>query len=83
MEPQELKNLSKDIDLAYKSLGQASLNKKSEIQNLIFRRSIYIVKDLKKGSILDKNSIRRIRPGYGLAPKYYDEILGKKNQQEC
>tara|TARA_B100000035_G_scaffold172621_1_gene147297 strand:+ start:916 stop:1935 length:1020 start_codon:yes stop_codon:yes gene_type:complete len=79
MEPQELKNLSKDIDLAYKSLGQASFEqKKSEIQNLIFRRSIYIVKDLKKGSILDKNSIRRIRPGYGLAPKYYDEILGKK-----
>ena len=79
MEPKELKQLSKDIDLAFKSLGEASFKqKKSELPNMIFRRSIYVVKDLKKGAVLDKESVRRIRPGYGLAPKYYNEILGKK-----
>tara|TARA_B100000035_G_scaffold199387_1_gene170409 strand:+ start:723 stop:1745 length:1023 start_codon:yes stop_codon:yes gene_type:complete len=79
MEPKELKELSEDIDLAFKSLGEASFKqKKAELPNMIFRRSIYVVKDLKKGDVLDKESVRRIRPGHGLAPKYYNEILGKK-----
>jgi len=46
--------------------------------SLKFRRSLYITKDLKEGDVLTKDNLRVIRPGYGLAPKYYEQLLGKK-----
>ena len=46
--------------------------------NAIFRRSIFVVKDMKKGEVFNKDNIRSIRPGLGLKPKFFDEILGKK-----
>jgi N-acetylneuraminate synthase len=45
---------------------------------LAFRRSIYFVRDLKAGQIITSEDIRRIRPGFGLPPKFYDDIIGKK-----
>jgi N-acetylneuraminate synthase len=42
----------------------------------VFRRSLYFVKDLKLGHVITQNDIRRIRPGHGLAPKHYNELLG-------
>ena len=45
--------------------------------NKKFRRSIYFVKDLKKGHKISPNDIRRIRPGYGLEPKYFDSLIGR------
>ena len=79
MEPHELKDLCKKAKLVHKSIGKASFEKKkAEVENIKFRRSIYIIKDLKKGEELDETNIRRIRPGYGLAPKYFDDVLGKK-----
>ena len=48
-----------------------------ELTNLRFRRSIYFVKPLNKGQKITKEDIRRIRPGYGLKPKYFDEVVGK------
>jgi sialic acid synthase SpsE len=51
---------------------------KAEEKSRIFKRSIYVVEDIKDGEIFTKRNIRVIRPGDGLAPKYYDEILGKK-----
>ena len=50
---------------------------KLEKDNLIYRRSIYFVKDLKKGAIITKDDIKRIRPGYGLKPKYFDSLIGR------
>ena len=79
MEPEELRNLCEKALLVYKSLGRASFEKKEvEVENIKFRRSIYFIQDLKKGDEINIKNIRRIRPGYGLAPKYFNEILGKK-----
>ena len=66
-------------NIAWKSLGtnKEFLRPESELENLIFRRSIYFVQDLKAGEKVTKNHIRRIRPGYGISPKYYYEIIGK------
>lgn len=48
-----------------------------ELANKKFRRSIYFVKDLKKGQKVSIADVKRIRPGYGLEPKYFDEVVGK------
>lgn len=64
---------------AWQSLGRVDYGRKSSEQgNVKFRRSLYFVKDLKAGEVIDESSIRSVRPGFGLPPKFYDEILGKK-----
>ena len=77
MEPHELKSLCSSVEMAYDALGKGSFEmKKAEEANIKFRRSIYVVKDIKKGEKFTNNNIRRIRPGYGLPPKKYDDIIG-------
>lgn len=49
-----------------------------EESNVVFKRSIFCVKDIKAGEPLTEDNIRVIRPGYGLEPKYYERILGMK-----
>ncbi|MBC98976.1 MAG: pseudaminic acid synthase [Halobacteriovoraceae bacterium] len=78
LEPYELKKLVKETSTAFSSLGCANYDRKSsEKENIVFRRSIYFTKDLKKGDEITKENIRRIRPGFGIAPKFYNEILGQ------
>ena len=50
----------------------------SEKQNKVFRRSLYFTNNLNKGQIICEGDIRRIRPGYGIMPNYYDEVIGKR-----
>jgi N-acetylneuraminate synthase len=50
--------------------------KSSEIGNVTFRRSLYFVKSLRAGERVSPEAIRSVRPGYGLAPKYLDEVVG-------
>ncbi|MDH5325758.1 MAG: pseudaminic acid synthase [Gammaproteobacteria bacterium] len=77
LEPDELKILCVEAKNAWKALGEASYERKpAEIENVKFRRSIYAIKDIKKGELITKDNVRRIRPGMGLAPKFYEEILG-------
>jgi len=78
LEPKELAQLCKDSHTAWASLGAVNYEK-TEIEkgNLIFRRSLYVVKDIKAGELLTAENIRSIRPGYGLAPKHFDDVLGK------
>lgn len=79
LEPKELKKLCFETKEAWEALGEAGYERKSvEKANIKFRRSIYVVKDIKEGEIFSQDNLRRIRPGYGLEPKYYNEILGKR-----
>ena len=83
IEPSELENLNFLVNETWKSLGIEGFTRpKAEKGNLIFRRSIYFVNDLKSGTNITKNDIRRIRPGFGLAPKYYESIIGKEVTQD-
>jgi pseudaminic acid synthase len=79
LEKDELKKLVRTIRNIEKSLGKASYEiGKKESENKVFKRSIYVVKDIKKGEKFTEENIRVIRPGYGLHPRYYEEILNKK-----
>ena len=63
------------------SLENKNLNvKDSEKSNMIFRRSIYVTENIKEGETFSNSNIRRIRPGYGLKPKYYNQIIGTKSK---
>ena len=76
----EIKKLRDDIDVACKLMGKSFFfRNKSENKSKIFRRSIFTTKDIKKGEKFSKDNIRVIRPGYGLAPKYFNKILNKKS----
>ncbi|WP_404936074.1 pseudaminic acid synthase [Pseudoalteromonas sp. 0303] len=79
IEPDELKRLVEDTEAAHAAIGNAGYERKPvEEQNARFRRSLYIVKDINEGELLTEAHVRRIRPGYGLAPKHFDDVIGKK-----
>lgn len=79
LEPSELEQLCRDARDAWAALGKVGFERqKAEEKNKQFRRSIYFIKDLKAGEVITSNHIRRIRPGMGLEPKYFDELLGRK-----
>src|SRR5690554_5922825 len=79
LEPEDLTALCRDSKTAWKALGEVDYGRKSSEQgNAQFRRSLYFVKDLKAGDVVDVAAIRSVRPGYGVAPKYMDEVIGKR-----
>ena len=78
IEPHELKQLITDTRDAWSALGIGDFSRpKAESGNLAFRRSIYFIRDLKAGDVITPNDIKRIRPGYGLPPKHFEELVGK------
>lgn len=78
LEPQELRHLVKQSKTAWQALGNAGYDRKpAEQGSMKFRRSLFFVTDIKQGEIITEQHIRRIRPGFGLAPKYLTDILGK------
>jgi pseudaminic acid synthase len=79
LEPHELKRLCEEVKDAWAALGRAGFDReKAEKGSKIFRRSIYFVKDLPAGHVIGQEDIRRIRPGFGLPPKMYGKLIGKK-----
>ena len=78
LEPGELEQLIVGTRTAWEAVGRVDYGLKSSEQgNAQFRRSLYVVQDIPAGGELTSDNIRSIRPGYGLAPKYYDEVLGR------
>ncbi|GAA6203408.1 MULTISPECIES: pseudaminic acid synthase [Thalassotalea] len=83
IEPAELKNLCQESRIAWQAIGSAGYEQKqAERDNVKFRRSIYFVEDIAKGTTITAKHIRRIRPGFGLAPKYFQEIIGKVTTED-
>ncbi len=79
LEPDELKELVEKVRQAKLAIGRPNYQPLgAEAQMIKYRRSLYAVKDIKKGEAFTKDNVRSIRPGDGLAPKYFEEILGKK-----
>jgi N-acetylneuraminate synthase len=77
LEPHELKQLCVETKNACAALGKVSYTRSlAEKGNMIFRRSIYVVKDIKQGELFTKENIRCIRPGYGISPAFYEDIIG-------
>ena len=78
MNPEEFFQMVRDVRQAQKAIGKVSYGPtRQEESNVVFRRSIFCVKDIQAGEPLTEENIRIIRPGYGLEPKFYEEILGQ------
>lgn len=83
IQPNELSDLVVSCKEAWLSLGKVDYSLKSaEKDNIKFRRSIYCVRDLKKGETINPENVKRIRPGFGLPPKYIDKIIGLKVKRD-
>lgn len=83
LEPAELTALCKDCKTAWASLGCVDFRgKSSEMENVKFRRSLYVVKDMEVGDVLSTENLRSIRPGFGLPPKFLNSLLGKRIKQK-
>lgn len=78
LEPDELKRMVLAVRDAEAALGKPRYGSGArESENMTFRKSLFVVADIKKGEKFTPENIRSIRPGHGLAPKYYDEVIGK------
>ncbi|MFI8622104.1 pseudaminic acid synthase [Marinomonas sp. NPDC078689] len=80
LEEPELMQLCRDSKISWKALGKVNYDRKeSEKGNAIFRRSLYVVKDVAEGEVFTHENVKSIRPGYGLEPKYLFKIIGEKS----
>jgi pseudaminic acid synthase len=83
LEPKELAQLCKDCKTAWQSLGKVNYEQTAaEKVNTKFRRSLYAVENITAGETFSSDNVRSIRPGFGLAPKYYYDILSKKAKHD-
>lgn len=79
MEPAEMAQLVRECNTACEALGGVSYEmQEQEKKSVVFRRSLYIVEDMKAGDVITEQNMRSIRPGLGLPPKYYEHLLGRK-----
>ena len=83
MEPEEMTQLVVETERAWQALGKIHYGATdAEKSSMIFRRSLYIADDMKAGEMFTPQNLRSVRPGLGLAPKYYDQLLGKTVKEE-
>lgn len=83
LEPQEFKAMVEAIRTAEKALGEVNYEiTKQEAKSRVFRRSLFVIKDVKAGDIFTEENVRSIRPGYGLHPRYLKEVLGRQAMRD-
>ena len=83
MDVKELSSLVTEAKRAYLSLGKVNYKlSSSEKKSKIFRRSIYAKRNIKKGEIFTSDNVKVVRPSYGLSPKYYFKLLGKRSKRQ-
>ena len=78
LEPQELEEMVAAVREAEIAVGEPTFEiGDKESENVVFRKSIFVVRDMKKGERFTENTVRIIRPGFGLAPKHLDSVMGQ------
>ncbi|MBK6836159.1 MAG: pseudaminic acid synthase [Bacteroidetes bacterium] len=83
LEPEELESLVIETERAFLALGNIQYGvQQAETKSLLFKRSIYVAEDIKAGDTFSDKNLKVIRPGDGLAPKYYFSLIGQKAQKE-
>jgi N-acetylneuraminate synthase len=83
MEPQEMVQLVVETERAWQAMGKVQHGPtEKEKASLVFRRSLYVVADIKAGEKFTPTNLRAIRPGNGIAPKFYDEVIGKTAKRD-
>jgi pseudaminic acid synthase len=83
MEPTEMAQLVVETERAWQALGRITYGPTpAEMRSLQFRRSLYVVQDLKAGDLLTAENVRAIRPGLGLAPRFLDHVVGRRAAQD-
>jgi len=83
MEPAEMAQLVVETERAWQALGQVSYGPiEAEKKSIQFRRSLYVVQDIKAGDVLTRENVRAIRPGLGLPTKHLEMVLGKTVKQD-
>ncbi|MCB1466827.1 MAG: pseudaminic acid synthase [Rhizobiaceae bacterium] len=84
LEPAEMESLVVETERAWQSLGGIRYGPtEAEMKSLVFRRSVYVAEDIKAGDVFDERNLRVVRPGKGLAPRFYDQLLGKKAARDA
>ena len=79
MEPAEMAQLVVETERAWRALGRVSYGAtEAEKKSVVFRRSLYVVQDMKAGEVLTRENLRAIRPGLGLPTKFIEQLLGKR-----
>lgn len=79
LDPSDFRSLVDAVRDAEKALGKVTYELSDKVEkNRKFARSLFIVQDIKKGEVITENNVRSIRPGYGLHPKFFEQIIGKE-----
>lgn len=82
LEPAELTSLVVETERAWQAMGQVRYGAtEAEGKSLVYRRSLYVTRDMQAGEVFSADNLRAIRPGLGLAPKHYDALLGRRAHQ--
>lgn len=84
LEPDEFAVLCRDTENAHKALGTVTYGPtEAELPSLRFRRSLYVAQDMRAGDAFTADNLRIVRPGLGIAPKYYDMVLGRRTVRDA
>jgi pseudaminic acid synthase len=80
LEPKEFKELVKSVREVERAVGKVKYGLRGrETETIVLRPSLFITRDIKKGELFTQSNVRSIRPGYGLSPRYYDEVIGRRS----